>query len=182
VRAQFLNELNTQHIANIDDLNARVWAWLEEIYHNRPHQAFKDGSTPVQRWRSELVHVRQLGTLAHKIDDYFHHRIKRKVKKDGTVSYEGKLFEVPYELAGETINLVVDPGTQQAIRVESLDGEELGLPSPLDKHANLHRTRQRPEVDTNADDSPGKASLVELAHQTYQQRQLISHESHDNNE
>ena len=42
--------------------------------------------------------------------DLFNHREKRFVRKDGTVSYLGQRFEVPYVLlSGKTVMLVVDP-------------------------------------------------------------------------
>ncbi|WP_332397465.1 Mu transposase C-terminal domain-containing protein [Burkholderia ubonensis] len=33
----------------------------------------------------------------------------RHVRRDGTVSYQSRRFEVPYELTGQTVTLVVDP-------------------------------------------------------------------------
>ena len=36
-REQFLNELDLNRVANIDELNARLWAWIESVYHTRPH-------------------------------------------------------------------------------------------------------------------------------------------------
>jgi putative transposase len=49
VRAQFLSELDTRQIHSLEDLNARLWAWLEQVYHNRVHSALSD-LTPLQRW------------------------------------------------------------------------------------------------------------------------------------
>jgi transposase len=31
LRAQFLSELDTTHIHDLADLNARLWAWVEQI-------------------------------------------------------------------------------------------------------------------------------------------------------
>ena len=36
-RNQFLSELDVNNLTSLDDLNARLWAWLERIYHRRPH-------------------------------------------------------------------------------------------------------------------------------------------------
>ena len=41
--------------------------------------------------------------------------------------------------------LVVDPHKQQALRVESRDGEYLGAITPLDTLANNQRRRHRPD-------------------------------------
>jgi hypothetical protein len=85
-----------------------------------------------------------LGRFAVHLDDIFQHRLQRKVRKDGTVSYQGMFFEVPYMLSGQSIMLVVDPHKQQALTVESLDGEHLGAVTRLDAIANNQRRRQRP--------------------------------------
>jgi hypothetical protein len=68
------------------------------------------------------------------------------VRKDGTVSYEGRFFEVPYELTGKTVWLVVDPHTHTAVGVEDEAGVCLGAVTPLDALANRHRLRRKPAV------------------------------------
>jgi len=142
-RGQFLNEIDLNKIAGLDDLNARLWAWLEQVYHCRPHDGLQ-GKTPIERWREDLVHIRPLGPIAHKLDDIFYHRHKRSVRKDGTVSWEGTIYEVSFELVDKEIILVVDPHNKVALKVESVFGDDLGLVTVLDKTANLTRRRQRP--------------------------------------
>jgi len=142
-RSQFLTELAMEHIHNIEDLNQRLWAWVEQVYHQKPHSALNK-FTPLERWQQDLVHIKQLGLIAPELDDYFYHRDKRLVKKDGTVSWSGQKYEVPYELAGKWLNLVFDPHQRKAIRVESLEGDKLGPIHLLDPVANNHRKRQRP--------------------------------------
>ena len=82
--------------------------------------------------------------MASSIDSIFYHRHKRLVRKDATVSWESKYYEVPHKYVGETIYLVVDPHTETAISIESESGEDYGPVFLLDKHANLNRKRQRP--------------------------------------
>jgi hypothetical protein len=77
----------------------------------RPHEGL-DGITPLARYQQDLSKIRPLGLLAAKLDALFHHRVSRRVRKDGTVSYQGKRFEVPFELSGKTVCLVVDPHTE----------------------------------------------------------------------
>lgn len=142
-RGQFLNEIDLNKISGLDDLNARLWAWLEQVYHCRPHDGLL-GKTPIDRWRDDLVHIRPLGPIANKLDDIFYHRHKRSVRKDGTVSWEGALYEVPFELVDKEVILVVDPHTKVALKVESVFGDNLGPVTILNKAANLNRRRQRP--------------------------------------
>lgn len=164
-REQFLNEIDFNKIIGLDELNARLWAWIEFVYHRRSHDGLQ-GKTPMERWGEDLVHIRALGTRASRLDDIFYHRHKRTVHKNGTVSWDGKHFEVPYEHVGEKIILVVDPHTQTAIRIESIAGNPLGPVTPLDMRANCYRKRQRPHV---AAASPIKQQQnpIELAYKEY---------------
>jgi len=163
-RAQFLNEIQPGKIGSLAELNALLWAWLEQIYHQRPHEGLLN-QTPLERWRQDLIQVRPLtSAMAHHLADIFCHRFQRKVRKDATVSWEGQFFEVPHELVGQTLQLVVDPHTQTALHVESLSGDYLGSVTPLDKNSNLHRKRQRPNP---APEQQPKESAVALAHQAY---------------
>jgi len=168
VRDQFLTELDVRAVHHIDELNARWWVWLEKKYHQTPHTSLIDVAlnhqSPLARFQQDLLKIQPLGEIAKKLDDYFYHRIKRVIKKDATVSYEGCLFEVPFEFVGETVYLVVDAPTQTAKYIESLQHEWLGLAHPLDKLANNHRTRHRPSTLNNIHQTT-KTFLVEELYQ-----------------
>jgi putative transposase len=167
VRENFLNELDTRHLRDLNDLNARLWAWVESEYHTRIHGSL-EGLTPVERWQKDIRQVRPLGSFASKLEELFYHHHPRKVRKDGTVSFNGKYYEVPYELMGQKVMLVVDPHHNTAIRVESDAGVFLGLVTPLDKLANLHRGRARPhEQKNNTIQPPRTFNMVELALENY---------------
>jgi hypothetical protein len=166
-RDQFLSELDPRHIPHLDDLNARLWAWLEQVYHRTPHAGL-DGLTPLARYQQDLSKIRSLGPQAARIDDLFLHRINRFVRKDGTVSYLGARFEVPFELAGKTIRLVVDPHAGTVLGVEDESGERLGSATPLDPLTNLKRVRRKPApVESGPGKDRASTNLVELAYQQY---------------
>ena len=106
--------------------------------------------------------------MAARIEALFHHRVKRKVRKDGTVSYQGAAFEVPYALVGQWVRLVVDPHTQQMLGVDDDDGQSLGAATPLNAVANVQRWRRKPQPNTVS--SPlfgGEENAVELALRQY---------------
>jgi len=166
-RAQFLSELDPRQIRDLDDLNARLWAWLEQVYHQRPHGGL-EGLTPLRRYQQDLPRIRSLGTQAAHLDALFYHRETRRVRKDGTVSYLGQFFEVPYALAGKTVILVVDAHAGRVVSVESAAGEDLGQATPLDREANAHRQRHQPHTSEPAGEEAGdRTSLVEVAHKKY---------------
>ncbi len=164
-RDQFLTEIDERRITDLDDLNARLWAWLEQVYHRTPHAGL-DGVTPLARYQQDLATVRTLGPLAAQLDALFLHRISRLVRKDGTVSYQGERFEVPFALSGQTVRLVVDPHAETVVGVENEKGESLGQATPLDAIANLDRRRRKPDpvITPVAGDGP---NLVELAYRKY---------------
>lgn len=145
-RDHFLAELDVSRLNDLDDLNARLWAWIEQVYHRRPHGGLQ-GQTPLQRYQHDLPNLRTLGHKAAQLDELFHHRIRRKVRKDGTVSYQGRDFEVPYALSGQTVQLVVDPQAETVVGVEDDAGQSVGAATPLDPIANARRRRRRPAPD-----------------------------------
>jgi len=167
-RDQFLSELDTTRLHDLSDLNARLWAWLESVYHQTPHGGLEKGLTPLQRYQRDLPRMRTLGTLAARIDELFHHRVTRQVRRDGTVSYQGKRFEVPYELSGKQVLLVVDPHSQQVLGVQDDNGQSLGAATPLDAVANVQRKRHKPQPPNTPSANGSVAdNAVELAHRHY---------------
>jgi len=169
-RDHFLSELDVSRIADLDDLNARLWAWVEQVYHQRPHGGLND-KTPLERYQQDLPNLRLLGQKAAQLDAIFYHRVKRKVRKDGTVAYQGQDFEVPYELSGKTVNLVVDPHAETVVGIEDAEGTHLGLATPLDAIANTHRRRHQPNPEGFAlrvQSLPtGTPNAIELAYRQY---------------
>ena len=108
-----------------------------------------------------------MGPFAHKLDDLFYHYYPRKVRKDGAISYEGQFYEVPYEMAGDSVILVVDPHERKPIRIESKAGVFLGVVTPLDAIANLNRRRCRPQEVLSTPESPKTFNMVEMAFEKY---------------
>ena len=166
-RDQFLSELDERHITSIEDLNARLWAWVELVYHRAAHAGLS-GKTPLERYQQDLPKIRTLGPRAAQIDALFLHRIQRLVRKDGTVSYLSQRFEVPYELANKTVQLVIDPHARTVLGVQDDKGNAIGLATPLDALANAKRTRHKPTpVEPPALVARTGPNLVELAYQQY---------------
>jgi len=99
LRSQYLSEISPSNL-DLGELNAGLWAWIEQVYHRSSHSGI-GGQTPNERFGLDFPQVRQLGTLAARLDSIFQHRTKRLVRKDGTVSCGGRFFEVPFELVGK---------------------------------------------------------------------------------
>lgn len=174
LRGQFLAELDPSRIADLADLNARLWAWIEQLYHRRVHGSLH-GLSPLARYQQDLARIRTLGERASRLDEIFYHRLSRKVRRDATLSYEGKLYEVPYELSGRTLQLVVDPHSGRALSVEDEAGNPLGAVTPLDLLANCHRRRRKPPSATDTPLAPpANENLVELAYRQYHHPETLT--------
>jgi len=100
-REQFLSEIDLNKISGLGDINARLWAWIERVYHMRSHGGLEEEMTPIGRWREDLHHVRPLlPHVAERMDDLFYHREERLVRKNGTISWNGVFYEVDHNLVG----------------------------------------------------------------------------------
>ena len=169
LRGQFISEVDWGSGLSLEDANARLWAWIEQVYHQKPHGGLQEGQTPLARYRQDLPRIRTLGPLAAQIDALFYHRIERLVRRDGTVAYQNRRFEVPYALVGRKVRLVVDPHRKRVLGVEDDQGHPLGEATELDAQANLHRRRVR-AVASDADgkaQSAGTPNPVDLAMERY---------------
>jgi transposase InsO family protein len=172
LRDQFLTELQPQKIYTLDELNGLLWAWIDQLYHPSAHSSLK-GKSPLAVWQNYLEKVQPLGTLAHQLDELFYHRIQRKVRKDGTISYEGQLFEVPYCLSQKTVTVVIEPHHKQALYIEDEEGKRLGDVTPLDCQKNRHYKRASSANAPEPTRAPS-TSLNELALKQQEARLSIS--------
>ncbi len=100
VRQRFLSGL--ENMNSLDELNSKFWAWLEEDYHRRVHSSLE--MTPLDVYLSQVSNVRTVED-PEALDLLFLKREFRKVKHDGTISINRKLFEVDSEFIGEKIEV-----------------------------------------------------------------------------
>lgn len=162
VRAQFLSEIEPSSLT-LEGLNSRWWAWLEQHYHTAEHSTL--GCSPINRYQRDLSRIRPLGEKAARLDELFYHRIERKVRKDGAISYEGTRFEVDYRLSGKWITLVIEPHQQQIIGIEEEEGAALQPVVKQDVIANSQRQRVRRQqaMDENNATTKTGTSPIDIA-------------------
>jgi putative transposase len=135
-----------------------------------------NGNTPLVRYQQDLPRIRTLGEYAERIDQLFLHRVNRKVRKDGTLSYCSRQFEVPYELSGKTIRLLVDPHRKEVVGIEDEEGKSLGAVTLLDVVANSRRKRRKPGTDPAIDIQLGTGAGPNPVESAYRR-----HYGNDNN-
>ncbi|MCH7483298.1 MAG: DDE-type integrase/transposase/recombinase [Chloroflexi bacterium] len=123
------------------ELNAKHWAWLGAEYHRRVHET--TGRAPLEHWLDEVAHLRPLPT-GKDLDQVFLHRERRKVRKDGTVRFAGRFYEVRAELVGKQVELRFDPREPLASPPRVfLDDAFVCDSVPLDRLRNTMRKRRR---------------------------------------
>ena len=132
VRMQFLSQV---HAESIDEMNQRLWAWVEGEYHLAPHRGL-DKETPLDRWTQVAARIKTVGPEMD-LDDLFLWEVKRQVRTDRTASLNGNLYEAPAELVRQNVTLRYDPGapTSRPLQVWHR-GIRYDDATPLDRHAN----------------------------------------------
>ena len=106
VREQFLDSLDPKALLSLEQLNERLWHWLDTVYHRREHSALQ--TTPLLRWQRDIERVRQLPP-ATDMRRLFFHRVDRLVRRDSTFLLRNRFFEAPPQLAGKRIEVRFDP-------------------------------------------------------------------------
>ncbi|MEK7406084.1 MAG: DDE-type integrase/transposase/recombinase, partial [Acidobacteriota bacterium] len=70
VREQFLAGLDPKALLSPEQLNERLWHWLDTVYHRREHSALR--TTPLVRWQRDIEQVRQLPPATDMRRLFFH--------------------------------------------------------------------------------------------------------------
>ena len=92
--------LDPKHPLSLDELNDRLWIWIENVYHRSEHSAL--GTTPLLRWQRDIEQVRQLPPSTDLRLPFFH-RLDRLVRRDSTLLLHNRLYGAPPHLAGHTV-------------------------------------------------------------------------------
>ena len=160
VREQFLANLDRKQTLSLDDLNERLWAWIENVYHRSEHSAL--GTTPLLRWQRDIEQIRQIPPAAD-LRRLFFHRLDRLVRRDSTFLLRNRFYEAPPQLASETVEVRFDPldGAQVEIYFE---GNLQGVARPVDPVVNAQLPSSKPVTAPRPE--PTGINFVELLNQT----------------
>lgn len=139
VREELLDELPGEPL-ELARLNGLLWSWLSAEYHQRIHGGTR--RAPLEHWLSQVEHLRPAPSLAE-LDRIFLHRVQRKVRRDSTVRFEGRMLEVRSELCGLTVELRFDPERRDELPAVYVEGKFYCDTVELDVVRNSRRRRQR---------------------------------------
>lgn len=149
LREHVVDRLNLKEVITIDDLNLRLWSYVEGEYHTRPHSSLS-GKTPLEVWESGADDVRWPSDPA-KLESSFHAEIERTARYDSTVMWRGVFYEVPPYMRGRKVRLryslldsdrvsVVDSNVEIPLRrvnaVENAHRSRMTAPGPQPEQSN----------------------------------------------
>lgn len=123
----FLDELKLKNVKSLEELNAYWQAWVEEYYHNKPHEGIREyykslgvdvpegGITPAQEWNRDSRALKFLDSGA--VAEAFLHHESREIDKSGCLSFGGRKYDVSASLAGKKVEIAYDPMAPETVTV-----------------------------------------------------------------
>lgn len=129
----FLREAAIQKPQSLQELNKWWHAWVDQYYHNKPHDGITEyyksmgwavpegGITPLQEWHRDSRRLTFLDP--DDIAEAFLHHVKRRVDKAGCISVNGRLYETSTALIGANVIATFDPNRLDHVTI-SYDGIE----------------------------------------------------------
>jgi putative transposase len=133
VQSDFEQRLVFEPAKTLAELNERFWHWLETEYHRRAHRGL-DGESPQERFRQRSEGLRTI-PMDMDVDGLFLKRTTRRVRRDATITLNGRLFEVPVSLRGRIVEVRFDPFGYTRLDLY-LDNKKVGHGTVLDKELN----------------------------------------------
>lgn len=158
IREAFLAEATHIGIADLDELNDRFAAWVDQVANRRTHA--ETNETPIERFERGGPHR---GVDADRLRDAFRWSVTRKVTRTATVPLEGNNYAVDASLVGRRVELRYEPEDLTRIEV-FLEGRAAGVATPFRIGRHVHRAvpqAARPEPAATGIDYLG---LVAAAH------------------
>src|SRR5215469_13691047 len=171
LREQFLANLDRKQLLSLDQLNERLYGWIENVYHRSEHSAL--GTTPLVRWQKDIDHVRPLPPGAD-LRRLFFHRFDRLVRRDSTFLLHGRLYEAPAPLAGRMVEVRFDPVQEDGPVEVWWEGKLQASARPLDAVANGQLPSPQPASPPAP--QPTGINFVELVHHNKPENQPESEE------
>ncbi|MGA7828801.1 MAG: DDE-type integrase/transposase/recombinase [Geobacteraceae bacterium] len=126
----------------LSELNEALDLWINEAYHKKKHSA--TGQSPFERFTAQLQCIRP---APDNLKDYFRKVARRKVAKDRSITFNGKLYEAPVPLIGSRVELLYHDNDPDQIEVK-WKNKSYGILRPVDLHVNCRVKRD----DNNQND------------------------------
>jgi putative transposase len=142
LREQFLANLEDKLSLSLGELNERLWAWIDQVYHPSEHAGLQ--TTPLLRWQRDIERVRQLPPDTD-LRRLFFYRRDRLVRRDSTFLLHQHFYEAPAHLAGQTIEVRFDPLDLSQVEIY-FQGQAQGRARIVDPVLNAQLPFAKPEA------------------------------------
>jgi putative transposase len=162
LREQLLANLDPQRTLALEELNQRLWLWIEQVYHRSEHGSM--ATTALLRWQRDIEHIRQVPP-ATDLRRLFFYRLNRVVRRDSTFMLRGEFYEAPPQFAGETIEVRFDPLDLSQVEIY-FQGEAQAMARPVDAVVNAQLPSRQPMLAPAP--KPTGINFVELLEQKKQ--------------
>jgi putative transposase len=137
LRKNVVDRLNLKEVTTIDELNLRLWSYVESEYHGSPHASLS-GKTPMQVWEEDSGDVRWVSDHSV-LEQVFFGETERWARNDSTIQWRGVFYEVPPYLRRRKVRFRYS--LLDLNRLSLMDGNveiQLRAVNPV---ANAHRSR-----------------------------------------
>lgn len=160
----FLNEVKLKNVKSLEELNSYWKVWVEEYYHNKPHDGIREyyeslgapvpegGISPAQEWNRDSRALKFLDSSV--VGEAFLHHETREIDKSGCLSFEGRKYDVSISLAGQKVGIAYDPAAPETITVTAegitpITAKPLAIPEFCDKSPVRPSCMQKEEPETS---------------------------------
>lgn len=157
----FNREAKLDNIRTLDELNRKWLIFLDEYYHNKPHEGIAEyyeslgapvpdkGITPLQEFNRDSRPLTYLDTAV--VAEAFLHHEQRMVDKGACISFKGRQYETRPELIGFQVEISYDPSAPEQITVhypgmEPFEAHPVKIGSFCDKNPSLPVSMQPAET------------------------------------
>jgi putative transposase len=114
LQSQFQAALILNPVCSLEELNARLSHWLEDVYHQTPQRGMEEA--PAGRFMAYSQNMR-LAPPDEELDRLFLCQALRRVRKDATVSVAGVFFELTPALRTQQVEVRYNPQNLEEIEI-----------------------------------------------------------------
>ena len=158
IRDAFLSEACHHGISDLDELNDRFTAWVEQVANRRRHA--ETDQRPIDRFEAGGPR-RQVE--ADRLAEAFRWSVTRKVTRTASVPLEGNAYSVDPSLVGRRVELRYDPEDLTRLDVY-LDGRPAGVAHPFTIRRHVHSAVPQAARPTPEPTGVDYLGLVAAAH------------------
>ncbi len=146
LKKQWMNLLDWNKIASLDELNMLLNEYLEKDYHQRVHSSIK--MKPIDRFIQNFYNLKFVHS-SQELDYIFLHRVTRKVRKDATISLNSIQFEVPQTFINEQVHVRFHPDSMEKAYLFNENNKLITIIYPVEKvdNSRIYRGHNNNPID-----------------------------------